>query len=63
MIPRPLKSDFGMRYLHKSLPPTAQNLIENLNYISSFSALFERVAKTEKAFNEAVRQVKNKIEL
>lgn len=58
MLYRPYKFDFGMRYIHKSFPADAQKLIEELNYVAQFSELPMKLAKVEKAFHEAVAQVK-----
>lgn len=63
MIHRPFKFDFGMRYVHKSFPKDAQELIEDLNYVSSFGDLPDKISKVEKAFCKAMEQVKNRTAL
>lgn len=63
MIYRPFTSDFGMRYVHKSFPIDKQNLIEDLNYVSSIHDLPKKIAKVEKEFIEAVRQLKDRTKL
>ncbi|MGZ5279979.1 MAG: nucleotidyltransferase domain-containing protein [Pseudobdellovibrionaceae bacterium] len=63
MIYRPFKSDFGMRYIHKTFPKGVQELIEDLSYVSNVSELPNKILKVEKAFNEAVMRVKNRTAL
>jgi hypothetical protein len=63
MIHRPFKSDFGMRYVHKSFPKETQLLIEDLSYVGNVQELPGKVSKAEKAFNEAISRVRNKTTL
>ncbi len=63
MVHRPFKFDFGMRYIHKSFPKEAQELIEDLSYVSSFDDLPDKISKVEKAFKKAIEQVKNRTAL
>lgn len=60
MIHRPFKYDFGMRYVHKTFPKEAQALIEELSYVARFEDLPEKISKVEKAFREAIEEVKSR---
>lgn len=60
MIYCPYTADFGMRYIHKTFPLDQQKLIEDLNYVSKVQDLHEKIAKAEKAFEDAVRQVQSR---
>ncbi len=60
MLYRPYTADFGMRYIHKTFPLGQQKLIEDLNYVAGVKDLHEKIAKAEKAFEDAVRQVQSR---
>ena len=60
MLRRPLKYDFGMRFIHKSFPVDEQNLIEKLSDVAGFEALPEKLIKIEKTFTAAVAQIQKR---
>lgn len=63
MLRRPFRYDFGMRYIHKTFPSNEQKLIEELNYVSDFKDLPSRVERVERAFKDAVDQVKSRVKI
>jgi hypothetical protein len=56
---RPFRSDFGLRYLHRSFQPAEQKLIEGLLYVASVDEMRDRISVVDQLFDEYRFKIRN----